>query len=174
MRRAWMWAGIAGAVVFAWLQGGAQKEVMSLIAGSVNEELYGPQADEISARLGLDPKILRAIISQESGWSPSARNLITFDYGLGGINIKTAATYNSRYGWGHSLPADLYDADINFAYIEATLTEIVRQAHLTAPVDIFNAWNVGWPKAKKGVQSPYLAKYQAHYNSYEKRAAANG
>jgi hypothetical protein len=174
MRRAWLWAAIAAVVVFGWLQGGTQKEIMKLIAGSINEEQHGPQADEISARLGLDPKILRAIISQESGWSPKARNLITKDYGLGGINITTATTYNQRYGWGHTLPTDLYDVDINFAYIEATLTEIVRQAHLTAPADIFNAWNVGWPKAKRGVQSPYLAKYQAHYDIYAERAAANG
>lgn len=138
---------------------------------SVNEKQFGPMADSISDRLGLDRNIFRAIIRQESGWKPTAVNEATKDYGLAQINLITAKAIRIRLGRKDALPDALLSPEVNFIYAADLLREI-KGAGMSTPEDFFHSWNVGWPAYRKGTRSPYIAGYVSAFETYSNRGVA--
>jgi soluble lytic murein transglycosylase-like protein len=170
-----MWA-ILALIVGAVLYGG--KKVVDSIARTEREKRYMPLADAVSARLGLDPNILRAIIARESNWTPEAVGKPnrdgTRDYGLVQLNEKTAATLRARLKRTavDTLPGALLDPETNLLYAEALLREIKGRRYEDAS-DYFHAWNVGWPAFEKGTRSPYINSYASQFEDYSERTTAN-
>lgn len=152
----------AGALALGYM-GGGETIIKAIAAGSKNEELYGPLVDRMSSRLGLDPKIPRAIVSQESAWVPTARNILSGDHGLFQLNLSVAKRI--RPALAAIMPEILYDPPNNVAIAEDLFREIMR-AGITDAEGIFNSWNVGWPSYKRGITSPHIGKYLAFFEKY--------
>lgn len=155
-------AAVLGAILY--YLGPGETKVKAIIEGKQDELDLGGKVDAVSDRVGIDRNILRAIVAQESGWVPTAKNRLSKDYGLTQINIKTASSL--RPDLVDQMPDILLDVDTNLSMAESLLREIIRAVG-SSPDAIFNSWNIGWPSYKKGKISPYLAKYQAKYQKYK-------
>jgi len=117
--------------------------------------------NKISRAYGNNPALVKAIISAESSFNPSAHNTRGEDSrGLGQINADTARALGV-----HDLTT-LFEPETNVMVMNKLLVDLKnRYSHI---LDIISAYNAGRPLLKDGfyVNSNYVLKVYSRYLAY--------
>lgn len=144
--------------------------VISLIVigfSMVSRMTYKELASRIALEEGIDPALLLAVVSVESGWNPDARNMTGGDlarggaYGFGQMTLQTAIGIDPT-----ATPLKLLQPEYNLRICARLIAQLANR--FSDPKDIFAAYNSGrgFETAPISTRETYVPKALKYYGVY--------